>query len=66
MSKAAVRDGVHGRLGQLLHLDEPLVGQERLDRRLRAVAKNADKKSSIFSGLMSAEANFSIPGDFST
>ena len=34
---AAVRDGLHGRLGQPVHLDEPLVGQVRLDRRLAAI-----------------------------
>ena len=35
---AAVGDRVHGRLRQPLHLDEPLIGQQRLDGRLRAVA----------------------------
>ena len=35
---SAVAHGVHGRLGQMIHFHEPLVGQERFDRRLRAVA----------------------------
>jgi len=34
---AGVGHGVHGRLGKIVHLDKPLVGQERLDGRLRAV-----------------------------
>ena len=34
---AAVRHGVHGRLGQLVHPDEPLVGQVGFDRRLAAI-----------------------------
>ena len=33
----AVGHGVHRRLGQILHPHEPLIGQVRLDRRLRAV-----------------------------
>ena len=34
---AAVRDGLHRRLGQPVHFDEPLVGQVRLDRCLAAI-----------------------------
>ena len=33
----ALRDGVERRLGDLAHADEPLVGEKRLDRRLRPV-----------------------------